>query len=130
MTKQRIECHSSGVREQTTSAAIATCSSLKGLFMAIFIFRVGSPFYSVGQKLAVVFSAVVLTSGIPAMGAGYMISAKDRAQATALSQQAYVTFQSGDYDQALGLLAQSDQLKPDQPDGWNLRGVIYLKQKA
>ena len=98
--------------------------------MAIFIFRVGSPFYSVGQKLAVVFSAVVLTSGIPAMGAGYMISAKDRAQATALSQQAYVTFQSGDYDQALGLLAQSDQLKPDQPDGWNLRGVIYLKQKA
>ena len=64
------------------------------------------------------------------MGAGYMISAKDRAQAVALSQQAYVTFQAGDYAQALGLLTQSDQLKPDQPDGWNLRGMIYLRQKS
>ena len=98
--------------------------------MAIFIFRPGGPCLSVNRKLAVAFSLIVAASGLPAMGAGYVISAKDRAQATALSQQAYVTFQSGDYDQALGFLTQSDQLKPDQPDGWNLRGVIYLKQKA
>ncbi len=66
----------------------------------------------------------------PALGAGYVITAQDRTRATELSQQAYVTYQSGDYAQALGLLGQAEQLRPDQPDGWNLRGVILLKQKA
>ncbi len=71
-----------------------------------------------------------MVASIPAIGAGYTISAKDRAEAATLSQQAYVTFQAGDYAQALGLLSQSDRLKPDQPDGWNLRGMILLRQKA
>ena len=29
-----------------------------------------------------------------------------------------------------GLLGQAELLRPDQPDSWNLRGVILLKQKA
>ncbi len=76
-----------------------------------------------------VFTAIITAPMVPAFGAGYVISSKDRARATELSQQAYLTCQSGDYAQALDLLAQSDRLRPDQPDGWNLRGVILLKQK-
>ena len=80
--------------------------------------------------LPVVVSTLIVVSGIPALGAGYVISAKDKARASDLSQQAYTTFQAGDYTQALNLLAQADQLRPDQPDSWNLRGVILLKEKA
>lgn len=98
--------------------------------MAIFIFEVGELFNRAKAKLPVVVFGLIGVSLTPAFGAGYVISAQDRARATALSQQAYVTFQAGDYGQALGLLSQSDQLRPDQPDGWNLRGMIFLKQKA
>ncbi len=98
--------------------------------MAIFIFLPGKLLDSTRAKLAMVSFSLVMVSMTPAFGAGYVISSKDRARATELSQQAYVTFQSGNYAQALGLLTQSDQLRPDQPDGWNLRGVILLKQKA
>ncbi len=75
-------------------------------------------------------SALIVVSTTPAVGAGFMVSSQERARATALSQQAYVTFQSGDYNQALSLLSQADQLKPDQSDSWNLRGAILLKQKS
>ena len=61
---------------------------------------------------------------------GYVISAKDRAQADTLVQQALAEYQTGDYPQALSLLEQANQLKPDQSDCWNLRGMIFLRQKA
>ena len=80
--------------------------------------------------LLMVVGILLRVSPTPALGAGYVISAQDRTRATALAQQAYVTFQAGDYAQALDLLSQSDRLKPDQPDGWNLRGMILLRQKA
>lgn len=98
--------------------------------MAIFIFQMPKLFPAFRASLAVITSGLLLVALTPARGAGYVISAQDRAQASALSQQAYLTFQSGDYAQALGLLQRSDQLKPDQPDGWNLRGMILLRQKS
>lgn len=98
--------------------------------MAIFIFPTARSLNSAKFKVAAAFCGLLMISPVAAFGAGYVISSKDRARAAELSQQAYVTFQSGDYAQALGLLVQADQLRPDQPDGWNLRGVILLKQKA
>lgn len=98
--------------------------------MAIIIFSLFRLVNFPKSRLAVVLSGLVMVSTMSAFGAGYVISSKDRARATELSQQAYATLQSGDYARALGLLVQADQLRPDQPDGWNLRGVILLKQKA
>ena len=60
---------------------------------------------------------------------GYVVSAKDRAQVDSLAQQALADYQTGDYPQALSLLEQADRLKPDQSDCWNLRGMIFLRQK-
>ena len=131
MATQRIGCQFSGAIKQTSSTAVSASSSPKDLFIWQSLFSGRRAWnLSVNRKLWAALCLLMAVPGLSVKGAGYMISAKDRAQATALSQQAYVTFQSGDYDQALGLLTQSDQLKPDQPDGWNLRGVIYLKQKA
>lgn len=62
--------------------------------------------------------------------AGHFFSAKDRAQGDTLYQQAFAAYQTGDYDQAQVLIGKADALKPDQPDGWNLRGMVYLKQNA
>ncbi len=61
---------------------------------------------------------------------GYVISAKDRAQADAEYQAGFAAYQSGDYPRALSLIEHADLLKPDQPDGWNLRGMVFLRQKA
>ena len=61
---------------------------------------------------------------------GYVVTTKDRAQADVLVQQALADYQGGDYPQALNLLEQADRLKPDQSDCWNLRGMIFLRQKA
>ncbi len=55
---------------------------------------------------------------------------KDRVQGDALYQQAYAAYRNGDYPLSLRLAEQADKLKPDQADGWNLRGVVLLKQKA
>lgn len=59
----------------------------------------------------------------------HVVSAKDRAQADADYQEAFTAFQGGDYPKCLGLIEQADRLKPDQPDGWNLRGMALLRQK-
>lgn len=59
-----------------------------------------------------------------------MVSAKDQAQADQFYQQGFAAYQAGDYPQALSLIEQADRLKPDQPDGWNLRGMVFLHQKA
>ena len=53
----------------------------------------------------------------------------DHAQGDALYQQAYVAYHDGDYPLAERLTEQADKLKPNQADGWNLRGVVLLKQK-
>lgn len=76
---------------------------------------------------------VSTTGGMPAQkigGFGYVISAKDRAQADAFYQQGFAAYQAGNYPQALSLIEQADRLKPDQSDGWNLRGMVFLRQKA
>jgi Tfp pilus assembly protein PilF len=58
-----------------------------------------------------------------------VVTAAARAQAADLLQQAYSTYQAGDYPQAHLLIDKADKLEPDQADAWNLRGAIYLKQK-
>lgn len=56
--------------------------------------------------------------------------AQDQAQGDAFYQQAFSAYQAGSYAQALDLIEKADKFKPDQPDGWNLRGMVYLKQNA
>ena len=112
------------------SATVTVFSSLNPLFVAIFIFKMRTLFNTPWFQLFVVVTGLSSAVVTPAAGAGYVISARDRAQAAALSQQAYAAFQAGEYPQALDLLTQSDHLKPDQPDGWNLRGMVYLEEKV
>ncbi len=57
-----------------------------------------------------------------------LFSSNAKTQGAALLQQAFDAYQSGDYPTALRLIDQGEKLKPNQPDGWNLRGAIYLKQ--
>ena len=75
-------------------------------------------------------AGTLLLTGLPAGRAGLLPTAKDRAQGETLFQQAATAYQGGDYAGALHLLEQADALKPDQADAWNLRGVVYLKQKT
>ena len=90
------------------------------------------PSCPVGQSsmTGLVLAGVFLLSGLPGAHAGLVPSAKDRSQGDALFQQATTAYQGGDYAGALHLLEQADALKPDQADAWNLRGVVYLKQRA
>lgn len=67
---------------------------------------------------------------VPAASAGLIPTGKDRAQGDTLFQQAGTAYQNGDLAGAIHLLEQADTLKPDQADAWNLRGVVYLKQRA
>lgn len=60
---------------------------------------------------------------------GHIITTKDRAQADTEYQEAFAAFQTGDYPRTLSLIEHADQLKPDQPDGWNLRGMTLLRMK-
>lgn len=59
----------------------------------------------------------------------YVVTVQDRARADALYQEAFAAFQAGDYSKTLKAMDQAERLKPDQPDGWNLRGMVCLKQK-
>ena len=61
---------------------------------------------------------------------GFGNPARDHAQGDALYQQAYAAYHEGDYPLAQRLAEQADKLKPNQADGWNLRGVVLLKQKS
>ena len=58
-----------------------------------------------------------------------MVSAQDRAKADTAYQAGFAAYQAGDYPQALSLIEEADRFKPDQPDGWNLRGMVQLKLK-
>ena len=102
--------------------------------MTIFIFLRENPLFGSGAPgrslLAGLLALVFLCAGAPSVRAGHFFSAKDRAQGDTLYQQAFAAYQAGDYRQAQDLIARADVLKPDQPDGWNLRGMVYLKQNA
>ena len=75
---------------------------------------------------------LLLSPGIAAAFPGFGNLARehaDHAQGDALYQQAYAAYHEGDYPLAERLIEQADKLKPNQADGWNLRGVVLLKQK-
>jgi Tfp pilus assembly protein PilF len=104
---------------------LGSCRKLPRL--ATFIFVSGHSICAHWRTLA----ATALFAALPAIApsiaqAGLFSSTK--AQGAALLQQAYDAYQSGDYPSALRLVDQSEKLKPNQPDGWNLRGAVYLKQ--
>ena len=81
-------------------------------------------------SIPLLFCTSLCASGQPIGKIGYVVSAKERAQADALVQQGFAAYQAGNYPQALNLLEQADRLKPDQADCWNLRGMVFLHQKA
>ena len=57
-----------------------------------------------------------------------IVTAAERSQAEAYLQQAYTAYQDGDFPQAHHLIDLAQKLQPDQADGWNLRGAVFLKQ--
>ena len=71
---------------------------------------------------------LALTLALVPARAQHVITAAARSQADALLQQAYTTYQDGDYPQAHLLIDKAEKLQPNQADGWNLRGAVYLKQ--
>ena len=80
--------------------------------------------------IALIFCVVPGAFGQRTVKLGYVVSAKDRAQADALIQQGFAAYQASEYPQALNLIDQADRLKPDQSDTWNLRGMVLLRQKT
>ena len=102
--------------------------------MTIFIFMRRRPLLGLRglerPLLAGLATLVFLSMTALPVRAGRFYSAKDRAQGDTLYQQAFAAYQAGDYAQAQDLIEKADALKPDQPDGWNLRGMVYLKQNA
>ena len=102
--------------------------------MTIFIFTQRTAFC--GPKLkfdrfrAIFFACTFLWIALTSAQAVRFPSAKDRADGDALYQQAFTAYQAGEYSQAQAMIEKADTLKPDQPDGWNLRGMVYLKQNA
>ena len=106
--------------------------------MANFIFRYLSPGRPAQRRVVRVRHLLwlVLFAGLGTASAGFPGFAnlaslsKDRTQGDAIYQQAYAAYRDGDYPRALQLAEQADKLKPDQADGWNLRGVVLLKQKS
>ena len=102
--------------------------------MTIFIFNDERAFFRPKRKFgrfwmglfACAFTCATLTSA----QAVRFPSAKDLAQGDSLYQEAFSAYQAGEYSQAQALIEKADRFKPDQPDGWNLRGMVYLKQNA
>ena len=101
-------------------------TTLFSKFSGLFRRRVGS----IPWGIALIVFVVPCASGQRIVKLGYVVSAKDRAQADTFAQQGFIAYQAGDYSQALNLLDQADRLKPDQSDTWNLRGMVFLRQKA
>ena len=117
-------------------AQVASIS--KRFFMANIIFG-----YLLGQKRfrcwsgrlwQGVFLVSLLSPGPAALAfPGFGNLAKEHAdhvQGDALYQQAYAAYHDGNYSLAERLTEQADKLKPDQADGWNLRGVVLLKLRS
>jgi Tfp pilus assembly protein PilF len=97
--------------------------------MAIFIFSRTclSAVYSRSRLTILVALPAFLGLAAPAR-AQHIITALARAQAGADLQEAYTDYNAGDYPQAHILIDKAEKLQPDQADGWNLRGAVYLKQ--
>ncbi len=60
--------------------------------------------------------------------AGQLFSGKNRAEGDALYKSAFAAYDTGDLAKSQDLLNQAEKLKPNQADGWNLRGAVFLKQ--
>jgi tetratricopeptide (TPR) repeat protein len=95
--------------------------------MATFIFAPSRLFRADLRRLAATALLAALPAITPQVAHAGLFSS-NKAQGAALLQQAYDAYQSGDYPGALRLIDQGEKLKPNQPDGWNLRGAVYLKQ--
>ena len=110
-------------------------SCLKCMVMTIFISkknrkvsgRAKPPRY---YSLVALLACALTWANVPLAQAVHFQSAKERADGDALYQQAFAAYQASNYAQAQTLIEKADQLKPDQPDGWNLRGMVFLKQNA
>ena len=102
--------------------------------MTTFIFERRKPFSGSKSRwcrfLAVFSTLLVFSASSTRTYAAHLPSSKERAQGDALYQEAFAAYQAGDYAQAQTLIEKADTLKPDQPDGWNLRGMVYLKRNA
>ncbi len=97
--------------------------------MAILIFP-SNKMMSLSHRYFRAICLAILTlvfAAIPAQ-AQRVVSATERTEAQALLQQAYASYESGDYPQAHILIDKAEKLQPDQPDGWNLRGAVFLKE--
>ena len=73
---------------------------------------------------------LALASSIQPIEAAQLFSTKSRAEGDAVYKSAFAAYDAGDLVRANDLLDQAEKLKPDQADGWNLRGAVYLKQGA
>ncbi len=122
-----------GLPDANPATQVACIS--KGFTMAIIIFQYLGWWKQArcratqvgGIALAVlVLSPAVAWAAFP----DFRNQAKERAEGDALYQQAYAAYHEGDYAAAERLIEQADKLKPNQADGWNLRGVVLLKEKA
>jgi Tfp pilus assembly protein PilF len=77
-----------------------------------------------------VAALLALTLAFTSARAQHIVTTAERTQAEALLQEAYNTYQAGDYSQAHLLIDKAQKLLPDQADSWNLRGAVYLKQAS
>ena len=124
--------HAQPLDDKKMGEQVVSC--LMQSVMTIFIFGSGKAFCVPKSRISLwrtFFWALILgwLSLAPAWAVRFP-SAKERADGDTLYQQAFTAYQAGDYVQAQGLIEKADTLKPDQPDGWNLRGMVYLKQNA
>lgn len=103
--------------------------SLKCLQLAIFIFA--KPRKNACFRIAeALLLGALLVGHAPQAWAGAAISATARRQSDALYQSAYAAYAAADYPHSLQLLDSAETARPDFADGFNLRGIIYLRQGA
>ncbi len=80
-------------------------------------------------RLLPYLALLALALPIQPVRGGPIFSGKARAEGDALYKAAFAAYDTGDFPRAQELLNQAEKLKPDQADGWNLRGAVFLKQK-
>ena len=81
-------------------------------------------------KHALLLTVALAVWIVQPLQAAQWFSAKSRAEGDTFYRSAFAAYEAGDYPRAHGLLDQAEKLKPDQADGWNLRGAVFLKQGA
>lgn len=103
--------------------------SLKCFQLAIFIFAKARK--NVGAKgAAALFIGELLIIPLAQASGSVAISATARRQSDALYQAAHAAYVAADYQQSLSLLDSAEALRPDFADGWNLRGIICMREGA